>query len=159
MTTNSHRYHVKSIWTGAGGQGTATYAGYGRDIRAEIPGKTALALSADPAFRGDASKLNPEDLFVTAVSSCHMLTYLALCAKHRITVLAYEDTADGTLEMARDGGGAFSSITLHPVVTVAAGSDQALAHALHEQAGGLCFIARSCKTPIHHEATIQAAAD
>ena len=63
-----------------------------------------LQLTADPAFRGDASKHNPEDLLLAAISSCHMLSYLALCAKYGINVLSYEDRATGIMREDGKGG-------------------------------------------------------
>lgn len=155
MHAKQHQYSVRTIWDGARGAGTKTYDSYGRDYRLEVAGKPALHASADPVFRGDATKLNPEDLLLSAVSSCHMLFYLALCARQGVCILAYDDATEGTLELHADGGGAFSSITLRPTVTVSGDSDLELAHVLHDRAGELCFIARSCAIPIRHEATIR----
>ena len=85
----SHDYHAHLRWTGNLGAGTAQYTGYGRDYTVAIAGKPDLTGSADPMFRGSPELHNPEDLFLLSVSSCHMLTYLALCAKHKITVVDY----------------------------------------------------------------------
>jgi organic hydroperoxide reductase OsmC/OhrA len=106
-------------------------------------------------FRGDANIYNPEDLFVAALSGCHLLSYLALCARTKINVVAYEDNASGTLRLTPNGGGMFESVTLRPVVTLAPGSDAKKAMELHEQAHDLCFIAASVKVPILHEPQIR----
>jgi organic hydroperoxide reductase OsmC/OhrA len=106
-------------------------------------------------FRGDANAYNPEDLFVAAISSCHLLSYLALCARSKINVVANEDNASGTLLLRPDGGGIFESVTLRPVVTLAPGSDEKRALELHETAHDLSFIAASVKIPVLHEPQIK----
>lgn len=157
MTNHAHEYDARLIWDGNLGQGTADYAGYGRQYRILVDGKPELTGSADPAFRGDAKRHNPEDHFLAAISACHMLSYLALCARKRLVVLAYEDAAHGTMTTTADGGGRFEQVTLRPIVTIAAGQDEALAVRLHEAAHNVCFIANSCSVPIRHEATIRTA--
>ena len=157
MTNHAHEYDARLIWDGNLGQGTADYAGYGRQYRILVDGKPELTGSADPAFRGDAKRHNPEDHFLAAISACHMLSYLALCARKRLVVLAYEDAAHGTMTTTADGGGRFEQVTLRPLVTIAAGQDEALAVRLHEAAHKVCFIANSCSVPIRHEATIRTA--
>ena len=153
----SHHYAAHLIWDGNRGDGTASYQTYGREHRVLIAGKPDLHLTADAAFRGDASRLNPEDLFVAANSSCHMLSYLALCAKYGIRVDAYEDEATGTMEEDGRGGGRFTSVLLRPSVTVADAKDAERAMQLHERAHATCFIANSCSVPIHHEPTVRKA--
>lgn len=150
----SHRYLSRIIWDGNLGDGTSNYTAYGRQYRAVIDGKPELSGSADPAFRGEPDKYNPEDLFVTAISACHMLTYLALCARSGIHVTAYEDEASGSMVLDASGGGKFEEITLRPAVTIS-GGDATRAAKLHETAHQQCFIANSCSVPIRHEATIQ----
>jgi organic hydroperoxide reductase OsmC/OhrA len=149
----THTYKSQLIWDGNLGDGTSTYQGYGRQYRVVIDGKPDLHGTADPLFRGDPAKHNPEDLFLAAVSSCHMLSYLALCARASINVVGYRDDATGEL-LFEGGGGRFTEIRLHPTVTVADAKDVDRAKALHERAHELCFIANSCSAPIHHEATV-----
>lgn len=144
----SHQYRTTVEWTGNLGQGTASYKAYSRDHRITAPGRPDLAGSSDPAFRGDASRYNPEDLLVASLSSCHMLWYLHLCASAGITLLAYRDDAEGTMEEAADGGGRFVSATLRPVARLAPGSDAERALALHHEAHRLCFIANSVNFPV-----------
>ena len=153
-TGKTHRYELALAWEGNQGTGTADYATYGRGFRIAIAGKPELQGSADPAFRGDAGLYNPEDLLLAAVASCHMLSYLALCARQRIAVVRYADAAEGTLALLPTGGGRFEEITLRPRVTLARGGDRPAAAALHERAHQLCFIASSCGFPIHHQAEV-----
>ena len=156
MAHQAHHYSTALTWTGNHGDGTARYEDYGREFTVAVDGKGTLHGSADPAFRGDASLLNPEDLLLVAISSCHMLSYLALCARHRINVLAYDDAATAVMELSADGGGKFTSATLHPRVVVQDVAHVDKAMALHERAHALCFIANSCNFPIAHEATVTA---
>ncbi len=149
-----HSYKATITWTGNLGVGTADYRSYARSHRIEIDGKPVLEASADTAFRGDAALHNPEDLLLAAVSTCHMLWYLHLCSDAGISVLAYRDQARGTMTLDADGGGRFSSLTLHPYVTIAAGGDVEVAKALHSPANARCFIANSLNLPVDHKATI-----
>jgi organic hydroperoxide reductase OsmC/OhrA len=151
----THDYAARLVWTGNLGSGTATYPGYSREYAVSVEGKLDLRGSADPMFRGDPELYNPEDLFVVAISSCHMLSYLALCARKGISVTSYEDSAKGTLLLTSDGGGYFEQVTLSPQVTIADGARHAEAIALHEDAHSQCYIASSCKCPIHHMAIVK----
>lgn len=156
MAQSVHEYAARVIWDGNQGHGTAGYASYGRQYRVLVAGKPDLAGTADPAFRGEPDKHNPEDLFLAAVSACHMLFYLALCARKGVSVLAYEDEAAGTMRMEAHGGGRFEQVVLRPRVVIEGLEEAALAARLHETAHELCFIANSCRVPIRHEATIEA---
>jgi organic hydroperoxide reductase OsmC/OhrA len=115
----THEYRLHLRWTGAGDSGTASYAGYGRDHVLSAPGKPDLAGSSDPAFRGDRARWSPEELLIGALSACHQLWYLHLCAEAGVVVLAYEDDPVGMLHERPDGAGAFVGVTLHPAVTIA----------------------------------------
>ena len=159
MLNGEHHYQSHLTWDGNRGDGTATYQSYGREWRIEIEGKPALHGTADVAFRGVAEKHNPEDLFLAAISSCHMLSYLALCAKYRVNVVAYEDRATAMMKENSRGGGRFEEVTLRPVVTIASEGQRQRALELHEKAHETCYIASSCSVPIHHEATIEVKGD
>jgi organic hydroperoxide reductase OsmC/OhrA len=153
MSAEQHRYTVDVRWTGNRGEGTRSYGGYGRDHEVHAEGKPVIQGSSDPAFRGDASRYNPEDLLVASVSSCHMLWYLHLAADAGVIVTAYEDRPVGTLSL-KHGQGSFTEIVLHPQVTVTAQSDAAKAAALHEDAHRACFIANSLNFPVRCEPRI-----
>jgi organic hydroperoxide reductase OsmC/OhrA len=156
MKNGEHHYHAHLIWDGNHGDGTSDYATYGREHRMIVEGKPVVYASADAAFRGDAATLNPEDLFLMAIASCHMLSYLALCAKYGISVLTYEDRPTGTMREDGKGGGRFEEVVLHPVVTIANAEQIERAEKLHERAHELCFIANSCSVPIHHRPEVRA---
>ena len=154
---NEHDYKARLIWDGNLGSGTSSYAAYGRKYRVQIEGKPELKGSSDPMFRGDRDQYNPEDLFVASLSACHLLSYLALCARSKVNVVAYEDDASGILKLRPDGGGIFESVTLRPVVTIAPDSDEHRAMELHETAHDQCFIASSVAIPVYHEPQIKVA--
>jgi organic hydroperoxide reductase OsmC/OhrA len=149
-----HQYAVSVTWTGNDGAGTQTYRSYRRDHEIRAAGKPPLAASSDPVFRGDPSRYNPEELLVAALSGCHMLAYLHLCAINGIVVLEYRDEAGGTMQEESDGGGAFVRAVLKPRVTIARGADRDKALALHETAHHLCFIASSVSFPVEVAAQI-----
>ncbi|WP_414884383.1 OsmC family protein, partial [Sphingomonas sp. Leaf412] len=102
-TTPRHRYAVRTEWTGNRGAGTATHDGYSRAHDIAAAGKAAIAGSSDPAFRGDPTRWNPEELLIASLSACHQLWYLSLCAAAGVIVTAYADEATG--EMAQDADG------------------------------------------------------
>ncbi|WP_020496494.1 OsmC family protein [Sciscionella marina] len=143
-----HDYRITVEWTGNTGEGTASYRGYGRDHEVRAAGKPTLQGSADPTFRGEAERWNPEDFLVAALSECHMLSYLALCALEGIVVTAYTDQAQGTMRESARAGGAFAEVVLNPVVTVASEEMRERAEALHEDAHHRCFIANSVNFPV-----------
>jgi len=149
-----HSYKVNLTWTGNTGSGTSSYKAYERSYNIDVEGKPAIAGSSDPAFRGDRSRWNPEELMVGSLSACHKLWYLHLCATAGIVVLAYSDQAEGVMEETADGSGRFVSVTLHPQVTIAAGGDAAKARALHEPAHEKCFIANSVNFPVRCEPVV-----
>jgi len=150
-----HNYAATVRWTGNKGTGTSAYRAYSRDHEIRSPGKPAIAASSDPAFHGDASRYNPEELLVASLSTCHMLWYLHLCAVNKVVVLDYEDHAAGTMEESGDGGGRFLEVTLRPRVTVTAESDLEVAKRLHHDAHAKCFIASSVNFPVGCEPVIR----
>lgn len=156
MTADMHAYDAQVVWTGNTGDGTSDYTSYERRYRVQIAGKPDLVGTADAAFRGEADTHTPEDLFVSAIAACHMLTYLALCARSGVRVLAYEDAARGTMRLSPDGGGRFEEVVLRPRVTIAS-PVSGIAARLHEAAHDRCFIANSCRVPIRYEPDIEVA--
>jgi organic hydroperoxide reductase OsmC/OhrA len=146
--TKEHRYHPLITWTGNTGEGTASYKAYERSHVVSAPGKAEIAASSDASFRGDASRWNPEDLFVASASTCHMLWYLHLCAANGVVVLDYRDEPEGLMIEEADGSGAFARIVLKPRVKLAAASSEQRARELHHDAHRMCFIANSVRCEI-----------
>ncbi len=154
--STAHHFDCRLMWTGAEKGGTTRYDAYSREARVEIDGKPPLPVSAAPPFLGDPTLHNPEDLLVAALSACHFLSYAALCARSGIEVVAYEDRAHGTMDRA-SGKTRFTEVVLRPRVTIAPGADVAKAHALHERAHAICFIASSVNFDVRNEPVITVA--
>jgi len=149
-----HNYSVAIKWTGNRGQGTTGYKDYDRSHTISVVGKDDISASSDTPFMGDKTKYNPEDMLVASLSSCHMLWYLHLCADAGIIVTDYTDNATAVMIQTSTGGGHFSEVTLHPVVTITDASKTEKANSLHEQAHEKCFIANSVNFPVKHESSV-----
>ena len=147
------QYHYALIvkWTGNTGEGTANYRAYERSHLIEVKNKASIKGSSDPAFRGDETMHNPEELFLASISTCHLLWYLHLCADASIIVTDYTDNATDTMTETANGGGRFTEVVLHPTVTITNETMLAKATALHHKANELCYIANSCNFSILHE--------
>ncbi len=150
---HAHEFRVSTRWTGNRGTGTSGYREYSRDHVVSMEGKPDLAGSSAAIFRGDASRHNPEDLLVAALSACHLLSYLHLCAVNGVIVVEYVDEAWGEM-MTEGNSGRFTKVILRPRVVISAASDAKLAGELHDQAHKACFIASSVNFPVGHEPQI-----
>ena len=148
----THRYRVRTEWRGSTGDG---YQGYDRaHAGSTLPPSSELRLGADPVFRGDPSQLNPEQLFVLAVSSCQLLTFLAVAARARVDVVEYDDDAEGQMpEVERPIR--ITRIVLRPRIIVRGDvTPDRVAHLVelgHQQ----CFVANSVTTTIAIEPVIE----
>ncbi len=131
-----HSFHARLVWR-AGAEGVAT-----GNHRVEFEGGPSVEVSAAPQYRGDPTKLNPEELFLASLASCQMLTYLSLATRAGIAVLAYEDSAEATLTIA-ERKMRITEVQLRPRITIAADADEAKARSLVEAAHDGCFIANS----------------
>ncbi|MGZ5932736.1 MAG: OsmC family protein [Rhizomicrobium sp.] len=131
-----------------------TYDSYNRAHEMRFnEGTIVVPASAAPAFKGDIDRVDPEEAFVAALSSCHMLTFLALCARKRLIVDSYDDDAVGVMEKGSDGKLWVSRVTLRPRIRFAAGTsvEPAALAEIHHKAHGECFIANSVKTDVSVE--------
>lgn len=146
-----HRYQSELSWYGSTGAG---YDAYDRAHEGYAPpAADRLALTADPAFRGDPNHLNPEQLVVLAASSCQLLTFLAVAARARIDVVAYEDTAEGempdTVRPMR-----ITRISLRPRITIRGAVPIEKVERLVQVAHNECFIANSLNCDVDVTPTI-----
>lgn len=143
-----HQYAVSLAWDGSTGVG---YEHYDRAHRVTGAPAVALDLSSDPAFRGDPSRWNPEQLLVGAAASCQMLSFLAVASRARLDVVAYRD--DATAVMPEDDRPVrITRIDLHPAVALAdtdrpRATDERLRD-LTDLAHRQCFIASSLLTEV-----------
>lgn len=133
----AHHYPFELHW-----QGNTGDRAYPTDATAHTPGKPPIPVSSAPEFRGSPDRWNPEDLFGTALSTCHMLTFLALCAKAKVEVRDYHDHAEAVLD-AEGRPARIAEVCLRPVIRVAPGVPQAKVLELFEKAHKYCFIANS----------------
>lgn len=154
MNGPMHHYQLTVQWTGNRGQGTGGYRAYARDHEVTADRRPAIAGSSDRAFRGSPERWDPERLLVAALSQCHMLSYLHVCADSGVVVVEYVDHAEGTMQQTPDGGGHFTEVTLRPRVTVSDESMTSAAGDLHGRAHELCFIANSVNFPVLHQPTV-----
>lgn len=154
MIGKDHHYSASLRWTGNRGTGTSGYRDYDRSYTLAANGKPELEGSSDPTFRGDKTLWNPEEMLLSALSSCHMLSYLHQCVAAGITVLEYTDDASATMELGTDGAGHFTGVTLRPRVLTSDASDIQAAEALHHVAHEKCFIANSVNFPVRCEAVV-----
>ena len=154
-----HTYTVNVEWNGNLGTGTSGYSEYSRQHNITVNGKPVIVSSSDPAFNGDPTRYNPEELLVASLSSCHMLWYLHLCSDSNIVVLEYIDQAHGVMTEQKDGSGKFQQVTLSPVITILKESNRSPANELHKQAHSKCFIANSVNFPVQCQPTILVASN
>ncbi len=108
-----------------------------------------------PLPYSDAAAVDPEEAFVAALSSCHMLWFLAEAAQRGFCVDTYTDSAAGVLEKDHSGRLAMTRVTLRPAAVFSGDRlpTRAEVHALHREAHSQCFIANSVKTDIRCEPT------
>lgn len=123
---------------------------YSKTHTIAIEGKEILDVSAAKVFKGDPALHNPEDLLLSAVVSCHMMSYLYVCSQNGIEVVSYQDNAEADLEVSLNGSGRITAIRLYPKVGIRQKDRMEEALDLHKKANELCFIANSCNFPIFH---------
>jgi organic hydroperoxide reductase OsmC/OhrA len=151
MSDHPHRYAATCSWRGSTGAGYDDYdRAHSGTCRPALP---ELDLSADPAFRGDPDRLNPEQLVVLAASSCQLLSFLAVCARARVDVVSYEDDATGEMPHGRYPW--IERIVLRPVVGYRGDTKEERVLHLLELAHRECYIANSLRTEITLEPRLE----
>ena len=153
--SKSHHYKTKITWTGNLGTGTSGYADYAREHEIEIGSKAIIKASSDPSFRGNPELHNPEELFLSSLSSCHMLWFLHLCSAAGVIVVDYKDEATGVMEEENNGSGRFTEVMLNPIVTVKEERMISKVDSLPSKANKMCFIANSCNFPVGHTSSVK----
>ena len=133
----AHVYPLTIRWSG-----TTLDAEYNRDAEATTAGKPSIPVSSAPEYKGNPARWNPEDLLGTALATCQMLTFLALCAKARVDVVHFEDHAEAILDTV-DKVTRITEVRLHPVIRIPRGGSPAKVVELYEKAHKYCFVANS----------------
>lgn len=153
--TFKHLFKAEVNWTSNQNRSDSVKRFYSKSHQIKIEGKPVLNVSAAKAFKGDPDLYNPEDLLLSSLVSCHMMSYLYVCSQNGIEVLEYSDNAEATLEVAADGSGRFVEVRLNPNVKISNSNKIDLANELHKNANQLCFIANSCNFPVLHNASCE----
>jgi organic hydroperoxide reductase OsmC/OhrA len=145
-----HLFKAQLKWFSNKKETDSSTRSYSKSHTIAIEGKEILNVSAAKAFKGDSQLYNPEDMLLSSVVSCHMMSYLYVCAQNGIEVVSYTDEAKATLEVDEDGSGRFTEVRLYPKVSIRQPEKITEALSLHTKANELCFIANSCNFPIVH---------
>jgi len=147
--------HIASIsWQR--GEVEFTYEQFSRAHTWRFANGLEVAASSAPQFLGNADRVDPESALVAAVSSCHMLTFLAVAARKRLVVERYEDAAVGYLDKNEEGRLAITRVVLRPEVTFSGEPmDAEQLEKLHALAHKNCFIANSVKCEVAIESPAQ----
>lgn len=153
--TSKYLFKAKLNWTSIPNSADSTKTFYSKSHQIKIERKPDLNISAAKAFKGDPQLYNPEDLLLSSLISCHMMSYLYVCSQNGIEVLEYSDNAEAALEVSADGSGRFVEVRLYPKVKISNPDKIELALELHTKANQLCFIANSCNFPVLHEASCE----
>jgi len=153
--TFKHIFKAAINWSSKQNQEDSTKRFYSKSHQIKIEGKPVLDVSAAKAFKGDPSLYNPEDLLLSSLVSCHMMSYLYVCSQNGIEVLEYSDNAEAILEVSPNGSGRFTEVRLNPKVKISNSDKIELALNLHFKANQLCFIANSCNFPVFHNASCE----
>ena len=148
-----HIFKTQLNWTSK--NQTESKRFYSKTHQIKIEGKPTLNISAAKAFKGDPELYNPEDLLLSSLVSCHMMSYLYVCSQNGIEVLEYSDHAEGILEVNPNGSGRFTEVRLNPKVKIANSDKIESALELHTKANQLCFIANSCNFRVLHNASCE----
>ena len=148
---HDHHYQTTINWIGNKGEGTLTLRSYDRDLTIVVPGKPEIPATSEVSIKSNKVRYNPEELLQAAVASCHMLSFLYICAQNEVVVTSYIDHSTGTMKETADGGGRFTEITLHPEIIIQGQVDEEKLTRLHHKANHICYIANSCNFPINHK--------
>lgn len=152
----NHLFKVALNWIKKESKMDSSTRIYTKSHHISIEGKPDLEVSAAKAFKGDPNLYNPEDLLLSSLTSCHMMSYLYCCAQHKIEVISYQDHSEATLQVNPDGSGKIVKVDLFPEIIISDSSQIELALSLHKKANELCFIANSCNFPVYHHAKCSA---
>jgi len=138
------RYSASLVWTGA------------RNGTASAAGKTDIAVGSPPDFRGEEGVWSPEHLFVSSLSTCLMLTFLAMAERRAIEVAAYTSTAEALLENV-DGKYRVTAVTVRPQITLNSADSLDAAREIMGRVEANCFISNSIRSKIDLEAEFRLA--
>lgn len=152
----NHLFKVALNWIKKESKMDSSNRIYTKSHHISIEGKPDLEVSAAKAFKGDPNLYNPEDLLLSSLTSCHMMSYLYCCIQYKIELISYQDHSEATLQVNPEGSGKIVKVDLFPEIIISDSSQIELALSLHKKANELCFIANSCNFPVYHHAKCSA---
>jgi len=138
------RYTASLAWAG------------GRNGTASAAGKQVISVGSPPDFRGEEGVWSPEHLFASSLSTCLMLTFLAMAERRAIEVAAYTSTAEALLENV-DGKYQVTMVTVHPQITLKSADSLDAAREIMHRVEANCFISNSIKSKIDLQADLRVA--
>lgn len=147
--TNEHTYKIGLTWKGKLTTDKRSKLKYERIYELNFKDKPNLIGSADATFHGDDSLYNPEEMLLSALSSCYMMSFFYLCSLKNIEIANYSDTPIGIVKVNPNGSGQFKEVTLQPSIAIKSCHAQEIEHTF-KKAHDYCFIARSCNFNINH---------
>ena len=150
---NEHIYKIGLQWTGVSTINSRKKLSYERIYELTFENKPNLMGSADATFHGDPKLYNPEEMLLSALSSCYMMSFFYLCGLKNVKIKSYKDEPLGIVKVNSNGSGQFEEVTLQPVI-VTEHKDKSQLLELFSKAKDYCFIARSCNFKIHHNPRI-----
>ncbi|ANW96756.1 hypothetical protein AXE80_10925 [Wenyingzhuangia fucanilytica] len=146
---NEHIYKIGLEWKGKLVTDHRNRLRYERIYELSFKNKPNLMGSADATFHGDDTLYNPEEMLLSALSSCYMMSFFYLCALKNIEIANYSDTPIGIVKVNPNGSGQFEEVTLQPSISIKTEDAQEIELVFNE-AHNYCFIARSCNFNIKH---------
>ena len=147
---NTHQFKIELDWKLPLKTNNTNQRTYIKSHTIYIKDKPNLEVSAAKVFKGDPKLYNPEDLLLSSLTSCHMMSYLYCCAQNNVEVISYSDESEAFLEVNSDGSGRITKVILNPIVCITDPNQIELANSLHKEANRLCFIANSCNFIVEH---------
>ena len=126
------------------------YQKYPRNHTWKFDGGHEMTASAAPAYLGDPKNVDPEEAYVASLSSCHMLTFLAIACKQKFVLDEYVDEAVGHMEKNAEGKMAMTEVIIKPSIRFQNDQlpDAAVLSDLFKKAHDNCFISSSVKTKV-----------
>ncbi len=150
----THTFAISLAWRNGPASNGETLRGYSRDGEISAVDHAPIVVSAAGGFSGDITRWNPEELLMGALAQCHMLSFLWVAHSEGVTVVSYEDSVIGEMEM-RGGSGAMTEVTLRPTVVVDSEAVAARVGEFHERAKAMCVIRSSVNFPVLLESNVE----
>ncbi|MGY5355813.1 OsmC family protein [Wenyingzhuangia sp. IMCC45467] len=151
---NEHTYKIGLEWKGKLTTNKRNKLSYERIYELSFDNKPNLTGSSDATFHGDNTLYNPEEMLLSALSSCYMMSFFYICSLKNIEIVSYKDNPMGMVKVNPNGSGQFEEVLLQPSIAIKSCKAKLIEQAFTE-AHDYCFIARSCNFNILHNPKIE----